>query len=258
MISPFVRRRRLADELIRLREEHGYSSAKLAVAIEVARQRISRLENGHVAPDLDEIMRILQLFDVDEGRWERIMTIAREAQERGWWEKFSAEMGTRQALYANLEAGASSIREYQMVFQPGLLQLSSYTEARARIDRADSAPGYQPTRALEGRAGRQRMVERPGGPTYTVVIDELAIRRHAVPPDVAASQLDHMAEAGATRETSSPSVCCRSTCRFETSPFRGRRSLSTVTPTQEIPTSSRSTRSPTTSCSPVRAMSADM
>lgn len=200
MISPFVRRRRLAEELIRLREEHGYSSAKLAVAIDVARQRISRLENGHVAPDLDEIMRILQLFAVDEARWEQIMTIAREAQERGWWEKFSAEMGSRQALYANLEAGASSIREYQMVFQPGLLQLSSYTEARARIDRADSAPGYQPTRALEGRAGRQRMVERPGGPTYTVVIDELAIRRHAVPPDLAASQLDHMAEAGHTRD----------------------------------------------------------
>ena len=34
------------------------------------------------------------------------MTVAREAQERGWWEKFSDQMGPRQALCANLEAGA--------------------------------------------------------------------------------------------------------------------------------------------------------
>ncbi|HYS37448.1 MAG TPA: helix-turn-helix transcriptional regulator, partial [Pseudonocardiaceae bacterium] len=59
MISPYVRRRRLAVELIRLREEHDYSAEKLAKAIGVARQRISRVENGHVRPDLDEIMRIL-------------------------------------------------------------------------------------------------------------------------------------------------------------------------------------------------------
>ena len=102
--------------------------------------------------------------------------------------------GTRQALYANLEAGASAIREYQMVFLPGLLQIPEYTEARARIDRAQSGTAYQPARALEARAGRQRMVERPGGPRYQVIIDELAIRRHAVPPEVVTAQLDHLVE----------------------------------------------------------------
>lgn len=201
MISPLVRRLRLAEELIRLREEHGYSSAKLAAEIGVARQRISRLENGHVPPDLDEIMRILQLFGVNEVRWGQLMTIAREAQERGWWAKFADEMGTRQALYANLEAGASEIREYQMVFLPGLLQIPQYTEARARIDRADSAAAYQPVRALEARAGRQRMVERPGGPTYEVVIDELAIRRSAAPAMVVSAQLDHLVDVGHSRSS---------------------------------------------------------
>ena len=105
----------LADELLRLREQHGYSAARVAAEIGVARQRISRLENGHVAPDLDEMMRILQLFGVGETRWDALMTIAREAQERGWWAKFANQMGTRQALYANLEAGACQIDEIQMV-----------------------------------------------------------------------------------------------------------------------------------------------
>lgn len=200
MISPFVRRRRLAAELIRLREDHGYSSDRLAKAIGVGRQRISRLENGHVRPDLDEIMRILDVLQVGEKRWSQIMTIAREAQERGWWEKFANEMGPRQALYANLEAGARSICEYQMTLLPGLLQIPAFTEVRARADRSVYPPDFDPARSLEARAARQRVIERPGGPTYEVVIDELAVRRLAAPPGVVRAQMDHLVEVGHRRK----------------------------------------------------------
>jgi transcriptional regulator with XRE-family HTH domain len=200
VISPYVRRRRLAAELTRLREEHAYSSDKLAKTIGVARQRISRLENGHVAPDLDEIMRILAALDVGEKRWTQIMTIAREAQEKGWWEKFAKEMGPRQALYANLEAGARSINEYQMTLLPGLLQIPAFTEVRARADRATYSADFDPARALEARAARQRVLERPGGPIYEVIVDELAIRRFAAPPDVVRAQLDHLVDVGHHRK----------------------------------------------------------
>jgi len=205
VISPLVRRRRLAAELIRLRDEHRYSSAHVAAEIGVARQRISRLENGHVAPDLDEIMRILKLFGVADQRWQQIMTIARDAQERGWWTKYADEMGTRQALYANLEAGANEIREYQMVYLPGLLQIPTYTEARVLIDRPDGAT-YSHDRALRARAGRQRVLERPDGPTYDVIIDELAIRRFAAPAPVIADQLDHLVQVGHERPSITISV----------------------------------------------------
>ena len=199
MISPFVRRHRLAAELVRLREEHGYSADKLAKAIGVARQRISRVENGHVRPDLDEVMRIMDVFGIGEKRWAQLMTIAREAQERGWWEKYADEMGARQALYANLEAGAHLIREYQMTLLPGLLQIAEFTEVRARVDRAVYAEHFDPARALEARAARQRMLQRPGGPTYEVVIDELAVRRFAAPARVVAAQLAHLADLGSRR-----------------------------------------------------------
>lgn len=200
MISPYVRRRRLATELIRLREEHDYSADRLAKAIGVARQRISRVENGHVRPDLDEVMRILDVLNVGEKRWTQIMTIAREAQERGWWEKFADEMGPRQALYANLEAGAQRICEYQMTLLPGLLQVPEYTAERIRIDKADWSVQFDPDRALEARAGRQRLLERPGGPTYEVIIDELAVRRLAAPPSVVAAQLRHLVDVGGCRK----------------------------------------------------------
>ncbi|MBX7267540.1 helix-turn-helix transcriptional regulator [Micromonospora sp. Llam7] len=200
MISPYVRRRRLAAELLRLREEHGYSTQRLAKEINVPRQRISQLQNGHLRPDLDEIMRILKLFNVGERRWQQIMTIAREAQERGWWEKFRDEMGPRQALYADLEAGARSIVEYQMTLLPGLLQIPRFTEVRARADRGAYPEDFDPARALEARAIRQRVLERAGGPSYEVIIDELAVRRFAAPPDVVRAQMDHLVHVGRSRK----------------------------------------------------------
>jgi transcriptional regulator with XRE-family HTH domain len=200
MISPYVRRRRLAAELIGLRERHGYSAERLAKAADLGRQSVSRLENGHVRPDLDQIMRILAVFDVQADEWDRVVTIAREAQERGWWEKFANEMGPRQALYANLEAGAIHIREYQMTLLPGLLQIPTYTEARVRASRDVHPRRFDPSRSLEARVARQRVLDRPGGPTYEVVLDELAIRRLAAPPDIVATQLDHLIDTGHYRQ----------------------------------------------------------
>lgn len=40
------------------------------------------------------------------------------------------------------------------------------------------------------------MLTRPGGPRDEVVLDELAIRRPAAPPEVAAAQLDHLITLG--------------------------------------------------------------
>jgi transcriptional regulator with XRE-family HTH domain len=191
MISPYVRRLRLAAELRALRTHAGVTHEQLAKQIGQSRAQISRLENGHVV-DQDDVMKILYALGVDDDRWTQIMTIAREAGERGWWESNRA-MGDRQALYANLEAGAETIREFQMTFIPGLLQTPDYTRARAESDRVSGASSYNLDKAAAGRLGRQRMLRRPGGPAYEVVIDELAIRRWAAPWEIVKAQLYHIA-----------------------------------------------------------------
>ncbi|AEV84385.1 helix-turn-helix domain-containing protein [Actinoplanes sp. SE50] len=112
------------------------------------------------------------------------MTIAREAGERGWSESWANKMGSRQALYANLEAGAATIREYQMTFLPSLLQTPAFSEQRAQLDTADWSSRFSPARAVEARERRQRMLRRLDGPRYEVVIDQLAIRRPAATTDV--------------------------------------------------------------------------
>jgi transcriptional regulator with XRE-family HTH domain len=191
MISPYVRRLRLAAELRALRAEQGLTHEQLAKKIGLSRANISRLENGH-ATDQADVMRILDALGVEGERWTTILTIARQAGERGWWES-NKQMGERQALYANLEAGARTITEFQGTFVPGLLQTTEFTKARIEADRQTRIGDYTTDKAIEGRIGRQRMLRRPDGPTYEVVLDEVAIRRRSAPPETMKAQLYHLA-----------------------------------------------------------------
>lgn len=86
-----------------------------------------------------------------------------------------------------------------MTLLPGLLQLPAYTEARVRSDKADWSTRFDPTRALEARAARQRVLDRQNGPTYEVILDELVIRRPTAPPSAFAAQPRHLVESGRTR-----------------------------------------------------------
>ena len=174
-----------------MRAAAGLTAAQLGKQIGRSRADISRLENGHVVDQAD-VMKILDALNVDGDRWTQVMTIAREAGEKGWWESYKT-MGDRQAMYANLEAGAVAIREYQQTFLPGLLQIPEFVLARADADSTLEPMTGSPEGVLAGRVGRQRMFRRPGGPTYEAIIDEVAVRRLAAPPDVVKKQIYHLA-----------------------------------------------------------------
>jgi transcriptional regulator with XRE-family HTH domain len=193
MISPYVRRLRLGSELRELRAAAGLTHEQIAKRIGQSRAQISRLENGHVVDQAD-VIKILDVLGVDDDRWTQVVTIAREAGEKGWWES-TRGMGERQALYANLEAGAAQIREYQQTFIPGLLQTPDFVRARAEADAKLEPLNGTVDGVLAGRAGRQRMLRRPGAPTYEVILDEIAVRRLAAPPEVVKKQLYHLATA---------------------------------------------------------------
>ena len=191
MISPYVRRLRLGEEVRALRAAAGLTADQLGKRIGRSRADISRLENGHVVDQAD-VIGILDVLGVDGERWTQVVTIAREAGEKGWWESYKA-MGERQALYANLEAGAASIREYQQTFMPGLLQTPEFVRARTAAAATLEPMTGTADGVLAGRAGRQRMLRRPSGPTYEVIVDEVAVRRLAAPPEVVRQQPHHLA-----------------------------------------------------------------
>ena len=64
MTSPYIRRRRLAAELRKLREARGLTTDELARLVYQSRTKISKLENAQIRPDVGEIMTMVEALGV--------------------------------------------------------------------------------------------------------------------------------------------------------------------------------------------------
>jgi transcriptional regulator with XRE-family HTH domain len=191
MSSPYVRRLRLGREIRALRAERDWTQARMARLAGVTRNNVSRLENGQSA-DLAETLNILEALGLEGEQWTRLTAIAQSAVAPGWWDSVR-HIGERQALTANLESGAATIRQYQQTYLPGLLQLPEYIRsihhAAGVLEPTGPVEGF-----LAGRLGRQRHLRHPGGPKYEVILDEIAVLRRVAPDHAVKAQLQHLAQ----------------------------------------------------------------
>lgn len=195
MTSPFVRRRRLATELRTLREQSGMTADELAGRIYRSRMTVSKLENARTRPDVRDIVQMLRILGVTGEKFDEIFKIACDAADRGWWDSYGDAMGARQRMYADLESGAATIRGYNQMSIPGLVQSPEFMQALVEMDLAEgSGLSYVPQRSLEARLQRQQRVFRRGGPVGEIILDEFVLKRLPVPPQAMAAQLHHMVE----------------------------------------------------------------
>jgi transcriptional regulator with XRE-family HTH domain len=195
VISPYVCRLRLARELAGFRKRAGLTHEALARKSGESKPKISRLENGHLRPAVDDVLAIAEALNISPDETAMLRTLTEGAAQRGWWEKQARDMGRRQAAIADLEQGAATIREYT-TFVPGLLQTSDFMQAIAQHDDLVLAGDghFEPSAMVRARATRQRMLRLPGGPSYETIIDELVLRRPTAPPGILAEQLRHLAK----------------------------------------------------------------
>ncbi|WP_242886013.1 helix-turn-helix domain-containing protein [Actinomadura litoris] len=192
MPSPYVRRRQLAAEIRKLRESHGLTTDDMARLVFHSRTKITRLETAQVRPDLVDIMNMLDALEITGSKYDRLLKLAREAAQKGWWDKYGMSMGPRQKLAADLEYNADTVRCYNQTAMPGALQCPEFIDALVALDESQGTLDYQPARMAEARAQRQRELLRPNGPSYETVLDECVVHRLAVPPKVMGTQLRHM------------------------------------------------------------------
>lgn len=61
----------------------------------------------------------------------QLQTLNFEAREQGWWDNYGDDISENYPNYIGFEAGAVSIRQFQLAFVPGLLQTAEYAEAIA-------------------------------------------------------------------------------------------------------------------------------
>src|ERR1035438_3808591 len=102
--SPSLRRRRLAAELRRLRDQAGLSTTDAAKRLGWQASRLSRIEtrqSGITAPDL---RKLLDVYGVEDEAYRAYLAeLARRVSERGWWQKYAGLIGSEYADLIGLE-----------------------------------------------------------------------------------------------------------------------------------------------------------
>jgi len=126
-------------------------------------------------------------------RRETLLTLSRQAKERGWWQSYGSAIPEWFQVYVGLEAEASSVRVYESELVHGLLQTPDYYRAFLRAAPA-AADEDEAERKIEVRLARQERLTDDDPPDYWAVLNEAVIRRVVGGADVMRRQLDHIAE----------------------------------------------------------------
>ena len=184
--TPTGRRRRLGAELRRLREAAGLTIDKVAEELECSPSKVSRIETGQVSATPRDVRDMLGLYRVDDDRLEAMVQVAREARQRGWWQKF-VDVPDGVPAYVGLETAATSIDVYMALLVPALLQTPDYARAVIAAVRPDLPP-KEIDRRVELRLRRQDMLDQERPPRMRVLLDDTVLRRPVGGPAVMAAQ----------------------------------------------------------------------
>jgi transcriptional regulator with XRE-family HTH domain len=192
--SPSMRRRRLAAELRKQRDQSGLSLNDAARSLGWQASRLSRIENrqsGIAAPDLRKLLNAYQVEDEDYRNY--LADLARRVNERGWWQKYAGLIGSEYADLIGLEEEARSIRGYEQELVPGLLQTPDYARAAIRIGRPTETT-EEIGRRVEIRMERQEILVRsdPVPPRFNVVLSEAVLRRPVGGNEVMRGQIEYL------------------------------------------------------------------
>lgn len=194
--SPTVRGRRLRYELRRLREQRGLTIEQVSElsAGDWSASAISRWETGDRRIRPVDLRALLDIYDVHGSEREVLLTLAREARTRGWWQSYSSDAIPEWfQVFLGLEAEAATIHEYDAELIPGVFQTADYY--RAFMQAAPVAADERTIeRKIEVRAARQERLTAADAPEVWVVLNEAVIRRVVGGPEVMRGQLERVAE----------------------------------------------------------------
>lgn len=195
--GPTALRIMLGVHLRRLRESAGVSRTDAGWAIRGSESKISRLELGRVGfkvRDVDDLLTLYKLDDPEER--ERLLTLARDANNPGWWQRYDDLTPQWFHSYLGLEMAADLIRTFELQFVPGLLQTSDYARAVAQLGRQDqSLSRAERERLVSLRMSRQEVLTRQRPARLWAVIDEAVLRRPIGSRAILKAQLEHLIEA---------------------------------------------------------------
>jgi transcriptional regulator with XRE-family HTH domain len=191
-VNPTVRRRRLGQELRKLREDKGMTAEQVADRLLVSQSKISRLENGRRSISQRDVRDLCGVYEVEDQRIvESLMQMAKDSRQQGWWHAFG---DVPYSVYIGLETDAASLRVYDPQVVPGLLQTRQYAETLISGALPETAPAEIEKR-VQVRMRRQERISAEENPLRLwTVMDEAALRRVVGNRSLMRDQLEHLVE----------------------------------------------------------------
>ena len=152
--------------------------------------KVRRIEASFRAGTLRDVRDLCDLYGVtSKAERDRMMKLAEEGKQRGWWQSYELAYAT----YVGLEAEAVTISGFQSSVVHGLLQTSDY----ARAGHEGAMPRLRPDQIemqIEAKLTRQRILTQDNPPRLTAILDEAALHRMVGGRQVMAAQLAKILE----------------------------------------------------------------
>ncbi|MGW4224779.1 helix-turn-helix domain-containing protein [Streptomyces bauhiniae] len=191
-VNPTVRRRRLGQELRKLRELKGMTAEEVADRLLVSQSKISRLENGRRSISQRDVRDLCGVYEVEDQKMvDSLMEMARDSRQQGWWHTFG---DIPYSVYIGLEAAAQSLRVYEPQLVTGLLQTPAYAEALVRGALPETSTAEIEKRVKVRMRRQERVTDESNPLRLWVVLDEAALHRVVGSKLIMREQLEHLIE----------------------------------------------------------------
>lgn len=188
---PTVRRRQLGRELRRLREQRGMLAEALADKLRCSPSRISRIETARVRITPGVVHEILDVLDAGWDDRRRLVDLAREAEQPGWWQAYTDVLPYEYSTFIAFESEAASLKVFEPSIVFGPLQIPTY--ARALIAQG-GLDDIEVNARLAARVQRQALLTKANGPKFHIVLDEAVVHHQIGGQDVMDAQLSRLLE----------------------------------------------------------------
>ncbi|MFI7028111.1 helix-turn-helix domain-containing protein [Microbispora rosea] len=194
--SPTVRRRRLGQELRRLRERADLTGDQVAARLGWSAAKISRIETARTSPRTSDVEALLVIYMVDSRQRQELLALHRDATRKGWWEDYHDSLPKEYTTFLGLEAEATAARDWEPQVVPGLFQTEAYVRAMMESGQRSTLelPGGVRSR-IEVRMARQQAVLRADSPlAISAVLEESVLLRRFGDHEVMREQLKRLIE----------------------------------------------------------------
>jgi transcriptional regulator with XRE-family HTH domain len=191
--SPTLRRRELASQLRDLRKQSGRTVEDVARELLCSPPKISRIETGVRPASLRDVRDLCTIYGVDDSLRDRLMGLAREAKQQGWWNKYEDIAIDR---LIGLEIEAAQVSSYESCVIPWMFQTKEYARAviRGSLPRIDD---HVLDERVAARITRQEIITRESPPHFWSLVDESSLRRRVGNNQIMRDQLNGMVDLAA-------------------------------------------------------------